>query len=55
MPSSGAVRRAGQVVEECATQTDTSGGSSETGTKELAARPRGLPSTIAATAATPVG
>jgi hypothetical protein len=45
MPSRLALRSAGQVVDVCATQTDTSGGSSETGTNELAAMPAGMPST----------
>jgi hypothetical protein len=55
MPSRPALRSAGQVVEVCATQTETSGGSSDTETNELAASPAGSPSMMAATAAMPVG
>jgi hypothetical protein len=55
MPSRSAVRSAGQVVEVCAMQTEAKGGSRDTETKELAARPAGSPSISAATAATPVG
>ena len=40
MPNTGRSRSLGQVVEEFCTQNETSGGSSETGTKVLAARPK---------------
>ncbi|GAA0550728.1 hypothetical protein GCM10009546_10970 [Actinomadura livida] len=55
MPMRGTVRSRGQVVDECATHTDTSGGSRDTGTNELAAMPTGSPATSPATTATPVG
>ena len=48
-------RSRGQVVELCAVQTETTGGSSETDVNELAAMPSGLPSASPATAVTPVG
>ena len=43
------------MVDEFCTQNDTSGGSSDTGTKVLAAKPTRVPSTSAAIAITPVG
>src|ERR1700722_6791303 len=55
MPTLGARRSRGQVVELCAVQTETTGGSSETDVNELAAMPSGLPSASPATAVTPVG
>ena len=45
----------GQVSDVFCTQNDTSGGSSDTGTKVLAARPTRMPSTSAAIAMTPDG
>ena len=51
----GASASLGQVVDVFWTQNDTSGGSSDTGTKVLAARPTRAPSTSAAIAMTPVG
>jgi hypothetical protein len=41
MPSLGAIRSVGHVVDVCAAQTDTNGGSSETEVNELAAIPCG--------------
>lgn len=55
MPRTGSSRSLGQVADEFCTQNDTSGGSSETGTKVLAARPTRAPSTSAAIAITPDG
>src|SRR6516164_2933988 len=55
MPSIGTPLSLGQVVEVFCTQNDTSGGSSETGTKVLAAKPSRTPSTTAAMATTPDG
>ena len=49
------MRRTGQVVDVCATQTETIGGSSDTDVNEFAVMPIGAPSTSAATAVTPVG
>lgn len=54
-PKRTARRSRGQVVDEWAMQTDTSGGSSDTGANELAAMPTGRPSTSADTAVTPLG
>jgi hypothetical protein len=54
-PNRPAVRSTGHVVEEWATHTDTSGGSSDTDTNELAASPIGCPSIRAAIAVTPDG
>ena len=50
MPRYGASASLGQVVDVFWTQNDTSGGSSDTGTKVLAARPTRAPSTSAAIA-----
>ena len=55
MPSFGRSLSLGQVVEVFCTQNDTNGGSSETGTKVLAARPTRTPATSAAIATTPEG
>src|ERR1700743_833582 len=55
MPSIGRSLSLGQVVDVFCTQNDTSGGSSETGTKVLAARPTRTPATSAAIATTPDG
>src|SRR5437588_1395920 len=55
MPSIGTPLSLGHVVEVFCTQNDTSGGSSETGTKVLAAKPSRVPSTSAAMATTPDG
>ena len=55
MPSEGRPWSFGQVVEEFCTQNATRGGSSDTGTKVLAARPTRTPSTSAAMAMTPEG
>src|ERR1700751_15563 len=55
MPSIGKPFSLGHVVEVFCTQNDTSGGSSETGTKVLAARPSRVPLTSAAMATTPDG
>ncbi|COW15917.1 Uncharacterised protein [Mycobacterium tuberculosis] len=55
MPSIGTPVSFGHVVEVFCTQNDTSGGSSKTGTKVLAAKPCRTPSTSAAMATTPVG
>ncbi len=55
MPSRGRSFSCGQVSEVFCTQNETSGGSSETGTKVLAARPTRAPSTSAAMAMTPDG
>src|SRR5579875_382416 len=55
IPKRGTPLSLGHVVEVFCTQNDTSGGSSETGTKVLAARPSRTPSTSAAMATTPVG
>ena len=55
IPSAGRSRSFGHVSEVFCTQNDTSGGSSDTGTNVLAARPTRTPSTSAATATTPVG
>jgi hypothetical protein len=55
-PISPEVLRMGQVEDVRATQTETSGGSSETDVKELAAIPTGAPSAPdAASASTPLG
>jgi len=43
------------VVDECATHTETNGGSRDTDVNELAASPAGKPFWIAATAVTPLG
>src|SRR5262245_8627897 len=55
MPSAGTSLSLGHVSEVFCTQKDTNGGSSETGTKVLAARPTRTPSTSAAIARTPAG
>ena len=55
MPSRGRSLSFGQVSEVFCTQNDTSGGSSDTGTKVLAASPTRTPSTSAAIAMTPDG
>ena len=55
MPSRGRSLSFGQVSEVFCTQNDTSGGSSDTGTKVLAANPMRIPSTSAAMAMTPDG
>src|SRR5882757_2139084 len=55
MPSIGTPLSFGHVVEVFCTQNDTSGGSRDTGTKVLAAKPSRTPSTWAAMATTPVG
>ncbi len=55
MPSIGRSLSLGHVVEVFCTQNDTNGGSSETGTKVLAARPSRVPFTSAAIATTPDG
>ena len=55
MPSIGRSLSLGHVVEVFCTQNDTNGGSSETGTKVLAARPSRVPFTSAAMATTPDG
>ena len=55
MPSIGRSLSLGHVVDVFCTQNETSGGSSETGTKVLAARPTRTPSTSAAMATTPDG
>ena len=55
IPSRGAWRSTGQVVDPVRTQMLTNGGSSDTGTNVLTARPAGAPSTSAHTATTPVG
>src|ERR1700692_876307 len=55
MPSIGKSLSLGQVVDVFCTQNDTNGGSSETGTKVLAARPTRTPRTSAAMATTPDG
>ena len=55
MPSRGRSFSLGQVSEVFCTQNETSGGSSDTGTKVLAARPTRMPSTSAAMAMTPDG
>ena len=44
----------GHVVDVCAAQNDTSGGSRDTEVNELAASPYGLPSSIAVMIVTPV-
>ena len=48
-------RRSGHVLEVLAIENDTSGGSRLTDVNELAASPTGTPSTLAATATTPLG
>src|SRR6516225_433462 len=55
MPSIRTPLSLGHVVDVFCTQNDTSGGSSETGTKVLAAKPSRTPSTTAAMATTPDG
>ncbi len=55
MPKDGRSFNLGQVSELFCTQNETSGGSSDTGTKVLAARPTRRPSTSAAIAMTPEG
>ena len=55
MPSRGRSLSFGQVSEVFCTENDTSGGSSDTGTKVLAAIPTRTPSTSAAMAMTPDG
>src|SRR6185437_5001778 len=55
MPSIGRSLSLGHVVDVFCTQNDTSGGSSETGTKVLAAKPSRVPLISAAMATTPDG
>ncbi len=55
MLSRAMLRSAGQAVEVRAMQTEASGGSRETETKELFTIPAGAPSTTAASVAAPVG
>ena len=55
IPEQGRSLSFGQVSEVFCTQKETSGGSSDTGTKVLAARPTRMPSTSAAIAMTPDG
>ena len=55
MPSRGRSLSCGQVSDVFCTQNETSGGSSDTGTKVLAASPTRMPSTSAAMAMTPDG
>src|SRR6516164_11286529 len=55
MPSIRTPLSLGHVVDVFCTQNDTSGGSSETGTKVLAAKPSRTPSISAAMATTPDG
>src|SRR4051794_4986694 len=55
MPSMATPLSLGHVVDVFWTQKETSGGSSETGTKVLAARPSRTPSISAAMATTPDG
>ena len=54
MPQRRALRRTGDVVDECAKARDTRGGSKDTELSELAAIPTTRPSTSAATTARPV-
>src|SRR5882757_406408 len=54
-PREGRGRSSGHVVDECATHTETNGGSRDTDVNELAASPAGKPFWIAATAVTPLG
>ena len=55
MPRNGNILILGHVSEVFCMQNDTSGGSSETGTNVLAARPTRVPSISAATAITRTG
>src|ERR1700733_7888339 len=55
IPSACTLLSFGHVVEVFCTQNDTNGGSNDTGTNVLAARPSRMPSTSAAIAMTPDG